>query len=149
MRKIAFNQICTLSLEFKNPERAKLVMRVFLERSLAHARVTVTRNLLQRCCAKKLVLNEVKYTVESIMGKLKSNLPKDPVRKKLESVIMNTKFSDAIKKQKESKSDLRNAKFKLDPIVRKGTFVRDFFYGDCSQGDHINLEHGEFQINQK
>ena len=40
---------------------------------------------------------------------------------------MITKFSDAVRKQKESKTDLQNAKFKLNPIVRKGTYVRKFF----------------------
>ena len=92
MRKIAFNQICTLSLEFKNPERAKLVMRVFLESSLAHARCTVTKNLLQRFCAKKLVFKDVKTAVNSITGKLKSDLSKDSL------LFVEAMYYSAIKK---------------------------------------------------
>ena len=46
---------------------------------------------------------------------------------KLESVIMKTKLSDAIKRHRESKVELRNAKLNLDIIVRKGTYVREYF----------------------
>ena len=64
-------------------------------------------------------------------------------------MIINTKISDTIKNEKE----LRNwsPKFKMQtwPHWKKGNICGTFFYGDCCQGDHIGLEHKEFQINQK
>ena len=104
-----------------------LVMRVYLEKSLAHAKVTVTMNMLQRYCAKSLAFNDVKSSVENIVRKFKSNMPKDPLKIKLETVIMKSKLADAIRKHRESNIELQNAKSSLTLIVRKGTFVREFF----------------------
>ena len=71
LRTKAFSQLKTLALEFIEPSEALLAMRVNLEKVIAHAKATCTKNLIDKYLKNGIAFNDAEAIAKGAVKGLK------------------------------------------------------------------------------
>ena len=110
MRPKAFSQIKALANEFRNPVRAALAMRRFLELTLSLSQHTCTRDMIERHVKSGLAFNSVKSLVSKSTSSMCEGRAKQNAVKHIEATIMKAKLDDAFIQVKNARKELSKSK---------------------------------------
>ena len=149
MRPIAYSQIRNYSNEFTNPSRAYWLMKDFMNTAIKLAKDTVTKDMMLKFSNAKTAFNEEEEIANRLVLKMKSKSQSLNAKYEITKHLMRIKKNDAIKCVSESKSKLEKSKRNLNPVVRKGTLVRDMFMETVDGEVKVIWENGKQKSDQK
>ena len=149
MRPIACSQIRNYSNEFTNPSRAYWLMKDFMNTAIKLAKDIVTKDMMLKFRNAKTAFNEEENIANRLILKMKSKSNSENAKYEITKELMRIKKNDATKCVNESKSKLEKSKRNLNPVVRKGTLVRNMFMETVDSEVKVVWENGKQKSYQK
>ena len=140
MHPRAYNKISHLSLEFRDPKWALLLMKDYLNANLSYQNATIVRNTIEKFCKLGIALKDAHDTAVNMTNKMKQSGAQFVAIRRIEKVIMEEKLVDARKSVKIAKVAMNVIKSKMSKVIRVGTLVRKLFMNIVKEECELNWD---------